>query len=183
MTSLWRTGLAFLGLVSLGPAPAEARTAWNFSFVGIDGQPLPLADYRGKAVLVVNTASQCGFTPQYKGLEELAEKYRERGLVVLGVPSNDFGGQEPGSSGEIKQFCDLTYHIQFPLTEKTKVVGEGAHPFYRWAAGAFGPLAKPRWNFHKYLIGPDGRLVDWFSTVTKPDSSRIIKAVEAVLPK
>jgi glutathione peroxidase len=183
MTSVWRAGLALLGLVSLVPTSAGASTAWDFSFVGIDGQPLPLADYRGKAVLIVNTASECGFTPQYKGLEQLAEKYRERGLVVLGVPSNDFGGQEPGSSGEIKQFCELNYDIRFPLTEKTKVTGEDAHPFYQWAARELGPLAKPRWNFHKYLIAPDGRLVDWFSTVTKPESSRVIKAIEAILPK
>lgn len=183
MTNVWRAGLALLGLVSLAPAMAGASTAWDFSFVGIDGQPLPLADYRGKALLIVNTASQCGFTPQYKGLEELAEKYRERGLVVLGVPSNDFGGQEPGSSGEIKQFCELNYGVQFRLTEKTKVAGEDAHPFYRWAAAELGPLAKPRWNFHKYLIAPDGRLTDWFSTITKPDSPRVIKAVESVLPK
>jgi glutathione peroxidase len=182
MTSAWRAGLAFFGLLSLTPLSAGATTAWDFSFVGIDGQPLPLGDFRGKALLVVNTASECGFTPQYKGLEELSEKYKERGLVVLGVPSNDFGGQEPGNSGEIKQFCELNYDIQFPLTEKTKVVGDGAHPFYQWAAKELGPLAKPRWNFHKYLIAPDGRLVDWFSTVTTPDSKRVIKAIESVLP-
>jgi len=182
MTNLLRAGLALFGLVSLVPLSAGATSAWDFSFVGIDGQPLSLSDYRGKAVLIVNTASQCGFTPQYKGLEDLAEKYRARGLVVLGVPSNDFGGQEPGNSSEIKQFCELNYNIQFPLTEKTKVIGADAHPFYQWAAKKFGPLAKPRWNFHKYLIAPDGRLVDWFSTMTTPESSRIIKAVEAVLP-
>jgi glutathione peroxidase len=183
MTSLLRAGLALFGLVAVVPAASGAGTAWDFSFVGIDGSPMPLADYRGKALLIVNTASQCGFTPQYKALEDLAEKYRERGLVVLGVPSNDFGGQEPGSAGEIKEFCDLNYHISFPLTEKSKVVGDDAHPFYRWAAKELGPLAKPRWNFHKYLIAPDGRLADWFSTVTSPDSPRIIKAVEALLPK
>jgi glutathione peroxidase len=182
MKSIWRTGLALLGLCSLAPAAAGATNAWDFSFVGIDGQPLPLADYRGKALLIVNVASQCGFTPQYKALEELSEKYRERGLVVLGVPSNDFGAQEPGSSGEIKTFCELNYNIQFPLTEKVRVVGDDAHPFYRWAARELGVVAKPRWNFHKYLVAPDGRLVDWFSTITAPDSSRVIKSIEAVLP-
>lgn len=182
MGKVWQVSLAALGLWSAGPA-AQAANAWDFSFVGNDGQPLPLAQFKGKAVLVVNTASQCGFTPQYKGLEALAEKYRERGLVVLGVPSNDFGGQEPGSSADIKEFCELNYGIQFPLTEKVTVVGDDAHPFYRWATAVLGPLAKPRWNFHKYLIAPDGRLVDWFSTVTAPDSPRIIKGIEAVLPR
>lgn len=162
---------------------AKAGDAWDFSFVGIDGRPLPLADFRGRALLVVNTASKCGFTPQYRGLAALAEKYRERGLVVLGVPCDEFGGQEPGTSSEIRQFCELTYHVQFPLTEKSRVRGSDAHPFYRWASRSFGPWAKPRWNFHKYLITPDGRLADWFSTITAPESSRIIKAVEAILPK
>ncbi len=159
-----------------------ARTAWDFSFVGIQGKPLPLSDYRGKAMVIVNTASQCGFTPQYKGLEDLFEKYRERGLMMLGVPCNDFGGQEPGDGDAISQFCEVNYRIRFPLTEKTKVVGGEAHPFYRWAAGQFGPWAKPRWNFHKYLIAPDGRLVDWFSTITKPNSARVIKAIEKIVP-
>ncbi len=169
------------------PAPTgELRqkpiAAWDFSFVGIDGRPFPLAVYRGQALLIVNTASRCGFTPQYKGLEDLAEKYRQRGLVVLGVPSNDFGGQEPGNSDEIRQFCELTYQVRFPLTEKTKVAGKQAHPFYRWAARELGVLAKPRWNFHKYLVAPDGRLADWFSTITAPDSPRVIRAIETVLP-
>lgn len=172
---------AALGL--LLPIVAFAHTAWDFSFIAIDGQPLPLSQYQGKAVLVVNTASQCGFTPQYKGLEALATKYRERGLVVLGVPSNDFGAQEPGSSSEIKSFCETSFGIDFPLTEKAIVSGSAAHPFYQWAAHELGPLAKPRWNFHKYLIAPDGRLVDWFSSVTPPDSKSIAKAIEAVLPQ
>ncbi len=181
MTNLIRSALAALGMLSA--VPASAATAWDFSFVGIDGQPLPLAQYQGKAVLVVNTASQCGFTPQYSGLEALAKKYRERGLVVVGVPSNDFGAQEPGNSSEIKQFCETTFGIDFPLTEKVKVTGDAAHPFYRWAAREMGPLAVPRWNFHKYLVGPDGRLVDWFSSVTTPDSPRMARAIEAALPR
>lgn len=162
---------------------SEAASAWDFSFVAIDGQPMPLSQFEGKAVLVVNTASQCGFTPQYKGLEALYQKYRDRGLVVLGVPSNDFGGQEPGSSSEIKDFCETTFSVDFPLTEKVKVTGDSAHPFFRWAAKEMGPLAKPRWNFHKYLIAPDGRLVDWFSTVTSPDAASVSRSIEANLPQ
>lgn len=161
----------------------KAVDAWDFSFVGIDGQPLPLSRYRGTALLVVNTASKCGFTPQYKMLEGVYETFGERGLTVLGVPCNDFGGQEPGASEEILDFCDSTYRIRFPLTEKVKVKGPDAHPFYRWAARAFAPWAKPRWNFHKYLVAPDGRLADWFSTVTRPDSDKIIKAIEDILPR
>lgn len=131
---------------------------------------------------MVNTASFCGFTPQYQGLQALWDTYRELGLVVLGVPSNDFGQQEPGSSAEIKDFCDANYQVTFPLTEKEMVSGAKAHPFYQWAKQEKGTLAAPKWNFHKYLVAPDGRLTDWFSTITKPDDPAVIKAVEAVLP-
>jgi len=162
---------------------SEDESAWSFSFTAIDGKPLPLSEFEGKAVLVVNTASQCGFTPQYKGLEELYRKYRDRGLIVLGVPCNDFGAQEPGGSAEIQNFCESNFAVDFPLTEKVKVTGEEAHPFFRWAAKEMGPLAKPRWNFHKYLIAPDGRLVDWFSTVTSPDAASVSRSIEANLPK
>lgn len=182
MTRFLRAGLAVLGLWSAAPAAAAAASAWDFSFIGIDGEPIALSQFAGHAVLVVNTASQCGFTPQYKALEDLYRRYRDRGLVVLGVPSNDFGGQEPGGSADIKQFCETSFGIDFPMTEKVVVAGEEAHPFYRWAARELGPLALPRWNFHKYLVAPDGRLVDWFSSITAPDSARLIKAVESALP-
>jgi glutathione peroxidase len=162
---------------------ADDPTAWDFTFVGIDGTLLPLAQFRGKALLVVNTASKCGFTPQYKPLQDLAEKYGERGLVVLGVPSNDFGGQEPGTAPEIAQFCDLTYKVTFPLTEKVKVTGDDAHPFYRWAGQKVGLLGRPKWNFHKYLVAPDGQLADWFSSVTSPDADKVVQAVENLLTK
>ncbi|HIJ37802.1 MAG TPA: glutathione peroxidase [Rhodospirillaceae bacterium] len=183
MSRFFRPLLAALGLVAATAASASTLTAWDFTFISIDGQSLPMSQFQGKAVLVVNTASQCGFTPQYKGLEELQRIYGPRGLVILGVPSNDFGAQEPGDSKEIKQFCESNFGIDFPLTEKVKVIGEDAHPFYRWAAQQLGPLAVPRWNFHKYLVAPDGRLVDWFSSVTAPDALRLRKAIEAVLPK
>lgn len=162
---------------------ATAGTAYAFSFRSIDGAPLPLSEFRGKAVLVVNTASQCGFTPQYAGLQTLWQQYRGRGLVVLGVPSNDFGGQEPGDETTIKEFCTVNFDIDFPLTEKVHVRGTDAHLFYRWAAKQVGPLGVPRWNFHKYLLGPDGRLLDWFSTITPPDAERLRRAVEAALPQ
>ncbi len=162
---------------------ANAANAYDFSFTAIEGGALPLATFKGKAVLVVNTASQCGFTPQYEGLQALWQAYRDRGLVVLGVPSNDFGGQEPGSNAEIKKFCEITFNVDFPMTEKVVVKGAGAHPFYKWAAGELGALAAPKWNFHKYLVAPDGRLVDWFSTPTGPDAPRLRAAIEKALPK
>lgn len=177
--------LLALGLVTgTGPATAEADdvTAHDFTFEAIEGGPLPLSDFAGRAVLVVNTASLCGFTKQYAGLAEVWARYRERGLVVVGVPSNDFGSQEPGSESDIREFCEVNYGIDFPMTAKVHVVGPDAHPFYRWAADRLGPVAKPRWNFHKYLIAPDGRLVDWFSTVTPPTSGRVIRAIEQHLP-
>lgn len=162
--------------------PAQAASAYVFSFTAIDGRPLPLESFRGKAVMVVNTASFCGFTPQYQQLQTLWRTYRDRGFVLLGAPSNDFGGQEPGTTQEIKEFCEVNYKIDFPLTEKVAVTGDAAHPFYRWAAAELGVIAKPRWNFHKYLIDADGRLVDWFSSVTEPTAARVVRAVEAALP-
>src|SRR5689334_15814537 len=127
-------------------------SAHDFSFTSIDGKPLKLADFAGHPVLVVNTASECGLTPQYKGLEALWQKYRDRGFVVLGVPSNDFGRQEPGSAEEIKNFCTTRYSVDFPMTEKCHVIGGAAHPFYRWVADTLGEGGTPRWNFHKYLV-------------------------------
>jgi len=179
-------GFLVFSLLSLftGPAAAgSAQSAYDFSFTAIEGGDLPLAQYKGKVVLLVNTASLCGFTPQYDDLQAVWERYRERGLVVLGVPSNDFGGQEPGSAAEIKEFCEVNFSIDFPLTTKEHVVGDAAHPFYRWAAEQLGFAAKPRWNFHKYLIGPDGTLADWFSTVTKPTAPKVTEAIEAQLAK
>lgn len=161
---------------------AAGRSAHGFSFRSITGEPLPLDHYRGRAILVVNTASQCGFTSQYAGLQQLWQTYKPRGLVVLGVPTNDFG-QEPNDEAQIKAFCEAEFGIDFPLTAKVHVTGDDPHPFYRWALQVMGESARPRWNFHKYLIAPDGRLVDWFSTVTGPSSERIRKAIEACLPQ
>ncbi|MBB4284764.1 glutathione peroxidase [Roseospira goensis] len=182
-------GLAAAAVTAVGLAPAPAdgasaapASAHAFSFTSIDGAPLPLEQFAGKAVLVVNTASRCGFTPQYEGLQSLWEQYRERGLVVLGVPSNDFGGQEPGSEEQIKEFCTVNFSIDFPMTEKVRVTGGGAHPFYQWARDQVGFVGSPKWNFHKYLIGPDGALVDWFSSMTGPQSDRLVAAIEKALP-
>ncbi|MCW5735009.1 MAG: glutathione peroxidase [Enhydrobacter sp.] len=132
----------------------------------IGGGLMPTKDFSGRVVLLVNTASRCGFSGQYRGLELLWRRYRDRGVIVLGVPSNDFGGQEPGSNEDIRRFCDTTFDITFPLSGKQVVTGSSAHPLYRWAAAQTGMLGTPSWNFHKLLIGHDGRLIDWFSAVS-----------------
>ena len=160
----------------------SSTTAHGFEFTSIEGTLLPMESFQGKAVLIVNTASRCGFTRQYDDLQALWERYRDRGLVVLGVPSNDFGSQEPGTETEIKQFCEVNFNVDFPMTSKVRISGDAAHPFYRWAAEELGASARPRWNFHKYLIAPDGRLVDWFATPVSPTSDRVIRAIESHLP-
>ena len=155
--------------------------AHDFTFTGIGGEQLPLNRFKGKPVLVVNTASECGFTPQYAGLQKLWQRYKDRGLVVLGVPSNDFGGQEPGDESEIAAFCTKNYGVDFPLTTKVDVVGAKAHPFYKWLAAELGDAGKPRWNFHKYLIGPDGAIAGVFPSKVAPDSLELGTAIEAAL--
>jgi glutathione peroxidase len=162
---------------------AQTGNAYQFEFVSLDGDKLPLAAWRGRPVLVVNTASFCGYTPQYRDLEALWRRYGSQGLVVLGVPSNDFGQQEPGSAAEIKKFCETNYQVDFPLTEKNRVVGADAHPFYRWAAATLGEAGVPRWNFHKYLIGPDGQLAGTWPTQVRPGDSAITTEIESLLPK
>ena len=166
------------------PAAASDKTAHDFSFTSIAGKPLGLAAFTGKVVLIVNTASKCGFTPQYDGLEALYKKYHDKGFEVLGVPSNDFGGQESGTEAEIVKFCQTTYDITFPMTSKAVVSGKEAHPFYQWAkAQKKGGLifSTPRWNFHKYLIGKDGALLGSYSSATKPDDADLAKEIEAAL--
>jgi len=158
-------------------------SAHDFSFTSIDGKPLALSQFAGGPVLIVNTASRCGMTPQYEGLQKLWEQYRDRGFAVLGVPSNDFGGQEPGTEAEIKTFCESNYKVDFPMTSKNVVLGPDAHPFYRWASDEAGDAAAPKWNFHKYLIGADGKLKGSFGSKTTPDDPDLIAAVEAELPK
>jgi glutathione peroxidase len=157
-------------------------SAYDFTFASIDGAPLPLAQYRGRPLLVVNTASFCGFTDQYADLEALWQRYGARGLVVIGVPSNDFGQQEPGSEAEIKQFCETRYAVDFPLTDKQDVIGPQAHPFFRWIAAELGEAGTPRWNFHKYLVGPDGALEGAWPSSVRPADRAITAEIERLLP-
>lgn len=156
--------------------------AYDFSFNTLMGKkPLPLSDYRGKVIMIVNTASHCGFTVQYAGLEALYQKYKDRGFVIIGVPSNDFGGQEPGSSEEIASFCKINFGVTFPMASKEVVSGDNAHPFYLWARKELGFGSAPKWNFHKYLIDRKGKIIDFFYSTTKPDSKKIADAIEKLL--
>jgi glutathione peroxidase len=163
------------------PAASDGTSAHSFEFTSIDGERMPMSGFAGKTVLLVNTASKCGFTPQYEGLQGLYETYKDQGLVVLGVPSNDFGNQEPGEEAQIENFCEVNFGVTFPMTEKVHVTGEQAHPLYAWIVDALGPAAKPRWNFHKILIGPDGRPRDAWPSTTTPGSTKLRARIESVL--
>lgn len=160
-------------------ANASAGSAHLFSFPGLKGGTIALNDYAGKVVMIVNTASFCGFTNQFKDLQALYSKYQSRGFVIIGVPSNDFN-QEPGSGEEIAQFCSSEYGVTFPMTAKLPVKGENAHPFYKWAAKQ-RPSEGPRWNFFKYLVGKDGALIASFGTTTGPMDRSVIAAIEQAL--
>jgi glutathione peroxidase len=156
-------------------------SAHDFSFKTIDGKPLDLKRYAGHPVLLVNVASHCGFTPQYKELQKLHETWGPKGLIVLAVPSNDFGAQEPGSEAEIAKFCETNYGVTFPMTSKEKVAGMDAHGLYRWISGEVGEAAAPKWNFHKYLIGKNGQLIDSWPSRVAPLGPEITGAVQTAL--
>ena len=183
------TCLAFLLSTQIGFAMPQTitktnapKTAYDFSFMSIDETTaLPLKNFEGKVLLVVNTASLCGFTAQYDGLQKIYDTYKNQGLVVIGVPSDDFGGQEPENNGKIKDFCNARFKIKFPLTQKYHVKGKNAHAFYAWAASQAGFMGAPKWNFHKYLIGRQGQFIDWFASTTTPESAQITKAIEKAL--
>lgn len=176
-----RTLLGLIG-AALTPRLAQAAgmsrvSAYAFTFPALDGGDILLSSYAGRPMLVVNTASLCGYTPQYAGLETIWSRYRDKGLVVLGVPSNDFGNQEPGNAADIVKTAHESYHVTFPLTAKVAVKGASAHPFYRWAAQE-RPQEAPRWNFHKYLVGRDGQLRGSYASAVEPTDPRIISAIE-----
>jgi glutathione peroxidase len=160
-------------------APAEAPMSFfDLKTQSLDGKPVELSQYKGKVLLVVNTASECGFTPQYEGLEKLHEQLKDKGVVVLGFPSNDFGGQEPGSPAEIKKFCSLRFHVQFPLMEKVKTKGAGQSPVYAFLTAKHDA---PAWNFHKYVVGKNGQVQASFKSDVTPESVELKKAIEAAL--
>ena len=179
--------LTLVGVMLMWPftkanADEQKGSAYDYSFKTLIGQePLPLSNYKGKVLLIVNTASECGFTPQYDGLQKLYDQYKDQGLVIVGVPSNDFGKQEPGDNQQIAHFCKLNYGVTFPMASKEDVVGDHAHPFYQWASDTLGFGTRPKWNFHKYLVDRHGHLVDYFNSTTSPGSDAIRDAVEAAL--
>jgi glutathione peroxidase len=164
-------------------ASEEEKMIYDFSVKSIDGKEVQLKDYKGKVLLIVNTASKCGFTPQYKDLQEIYQKYKEKGLLILGFPANDFGQQEPGNNPEIKEFCSLNYQVDFPLFEKISVKGESQHPLFKFLTEQKNPdfTGEIKWNFEKILIGRDGQLLRRFRSKVKPSDSEMVEAIETAL--
>ena len=160
-----------------------SENAYSYSFKDINEEDvINLSDYKGKTLVVVNTASLCGFTYQYDGLQKLYDDYKDQGLVVLGVPSNDFGNQESGTNSEVIEFCESTFSITFPLTEKNVVKGKDAHPFFKWSKKELGFIGGvPRWNFHKIIIGKDGNAIAGYTALTRPSSKKFISEIEKAL--
>lgn len=164
------------GFFNNGNAQYE-QLAKDFSFKSVDGNDINLADFNKKVIVIVNVASRCGFTNQYEGLQTIWTEYKDKDLVIIGVPSNNFR-QEPGTNKEIKDFCETTFGIDFPITEKINVIGKDAHPFFKWAKKNYGSGAVPKWNFHKIIIGKNGKVVETFASITKPSSKKFISTIE-----
>ena len=158
-----------------------SKLAYDFKFNDLDGSELNLIEFKDKVVVVINVASQCGFTKQYEDMQKVWNKYQDKGIIMLGVPSNDFGKQEPGNNEEIKNFCEAKFGITFPMTEKVSVKGKNAHPFYIWARNNHGKSAIPKWNFHKIIIGKDGKVQATFASITNPSSKEFIETIEKAL--
>tara|TARA_B110000438_G_C15534964_1_gene530136 strand:+ start:99 stop:644 length:546 start_codon:yes stop_codon:yes gene_type:complete len=152
-------------------------SAYDFEFKSISGKVIKLSDFKDKIIVVVNVASRCGYTPQYEGLQNLWTNYKEKNLVVIGVPTNNFK-QEPGTNQEIKDFCETNFGVNFLLTEKVNVIGSNAHPFYKWAKNDYGISAIPKWNFHKIIVNKKGKVVDTFASFTKPGSKKFLQRIE-----
>jgi glutathione peroxidase len=172
---------AILGLALVAALPSQGKapmSLYDFKVRSLDGKPLDLASLKGKVVLVVNVASECGFTPQYAGLEWLHETYQAKGFTVVGFPCNQFGGQEPGTPEAIQSFCSTKFHVTFPMAEKVDVKGAAQAPVYAFLTKGFG---EPKWNFHKYLVGKDGTVIQAFSSKVEPESAELKAAVEAAL--
>ena len=153
---------------------------YDFNIKSITGEEIKLSDYKDKVVLLVNTASQCGFTPQYSGLQKIYDRYKNDDFIVLGVPSDDFN-QELSNDSDVKKFCEIRYGVNFPMTSIQKIKGDNAHPLYKWIASNVSVIAQPRWNFHKYLISKDGQILNWYSSMTSPTSDGLTKQIEEAL--
>ena len=159
----------------------NSKTLFDFKINSINGGELDLSSFKGKTILLVNVASKCGFTNQYDDLQNLYDNFKDKGLIVIGIPTNQFGGQEPGSEKEIKDFCETNFNITFPMTSKYEVKGANAHPIYIWAKDTFGKSTVPKWNFHKILINKDGKIEDTFASFTGPLSNKVVKKIEQIL--
>jgi glutathione peroxidase len=159
----------------------NSKTLFDFKINSISGDELNLSVFKGHTMLLVNVASNCGFTKQYDDLQKLYDNYKDKGLVVLGIPSNQFGAQEPGKNSEIKDFCETNFNITFPMTSKYYVKGDSAHPIYLWAKETYGNSTVPKWNFHKILINKEGKVEDTFASFTNPMAKKIIKKLEQIL--
>ena len=159
----------------------NSKTFFDFKINSINGNELDLSTFNGKTILLVNVASKCGFTKQYDDLQKLYDVYKDKGLVVIGVPTNQFGGQEPGTETEIKNFCETNFNITFPMTGKYDVKGDSAHPIYLWAKDTYGKSTVPKWNFHKILINKEGKIDDTFASFTGPMSKKIINKLDQIL--
>jgi glutathione peroxidase len=176
-----RAARYFLVVLLAASAFASEKRPMSFhdlSSKTLDGKPFSFSAYKGKVLVVVNTASECGYTPQYEGLEKLHEQYKDKGVEVIGFPSNDFGGQEPGTAEQIREFCTVRYGVKFPLFEKVKTTGEGQSPIYKFLAEKHG---EPKWNFHKYVVGKDGQVKAAFKSRVTPESAELKEAIEAAL--
>ena len=159
---------------------ASEKVFHDFTIESISGETINLSDYKSKAVLLVNTASKCGFTPQYSGLQKIYERYKNDGFVVLGVPTNDFN-QELSKDSDVKEFCEIRFGVEFPMSSIQPIRGENAHPVYKWIQSNVSVIGQPRWNFHKYLIGKDGKIINWFSSMTSPTSEGLVNQIETAL--
>ena len=170
----------FFLYVFMSNVDASEKVFHDFNIESISGETINLSDYKSKVVLLVNTASKCGFTPQYSGLQKIYEKYKDDGLVVFGVPTNDFN-QELSKDSDVKEFCEIRFGVEFPMSSIQPIRGENAHPIYKWIKSNVSVIGQPRWNFHKYLIGKDGKIINWFSSMTSPTSEGLVNQIETAL--
>lgn len=170
----------FFLIIFMSNADASEKVFHDFTIESISGETINLSDYKSKVVLLVNTASKCGFTPQYSGLQKIYERYKNDGLVVLGVPTNDFN-QELSKESDVKEFCEIRFGVEFPMSSIQPIRGENAHPIYKWIQANVSVIGQPRWNFHKYLIGKDGKIINWFSSMTSPTSEGLVNQIETAL--
>ena len=170
----------FFLILFMSNSDASEKVFHDFTIESISGETINLSDYKSKVVLLVNTASKCGFTPQYSGLQKIYERYKDDGLVVLGVPTNDFN-QELSKDSDVKEFCEIRFGVEFPMSSIQPIRGENAHPVYKWIKSNVSVIGQPRWNFHKYLIGKDGKIINWFSSMTSPTSEGLVNQIETAL--